>query len=449
MKHSFISALCLLFAAQQTSAQTFTEGMAQTEIKTAAEKYYDESLTQEQKDAVANRYKLSKSKYKSVYGTNGVKLVQNQQADAYKDARSYFIELTEAYWGENNFYPFDYEELQRHDPRGFELLKEMYGERTIPENPHGITLPPTTLTQWLEGKESKLDTYYRKHLDAEGLSIVSSRYVADEALVQARYVINTMLSRIPEAKQVMLDKHFRVGIIGAYENVTDMPEYRVMPVWWPDTDWDARGRGYGATEFIPLMSCGEENIIKIPNYTERYLYESILVHEFAHNIDFGLRRGREGFEKKLLAAFENAKAKGLWAGTYSMSNSEEYFAEGAQAWFNTCNMYVMINGKSTRIQTREQLKAYDPMLHDVLAEVMPHTYLQGYHFEVGPPVSVDAPANDTPIQVSVSKGKIDIANGNGYTVYNAVGIPQTSTTSLPSGYYIVSNHKQSISVIVP
>ncbi len=447
MRHSLISTLCLFLTAQ-ASAQTFSEEMTQAEIKSAAEAYYDQ-MSQEQMDEVTNTYRLSKSRYKSVYGTNGTKLVPNQQADAYKDARTYFVELSEAYWGENDFYPFDYAELERHDSRGFTLLTKLYGERTIPANPHGITLPPTTLTQWLAGKESKLDTYYRKHLDANGLSIVSSRFVSDSALVQARYIINTMLSRIPEAKQVMLDKHFRIGIIGAYENVTDMPECRIMPVWWPDTDWDARGRGYGATISIPLMTCGEENIIKIPNYTERYLHESIMVHEFAHNVDFGLRRGREGFEQKLLDAFSNAQSKGLWKGTYSMSNSEEYFAEGVQAWFNTCNMYVTINGRYTRIQTREQLKAYDPTLHALLAEVMPSTYMQGYHFEIGAPLSMETPKEDSTIQITVSKGKIDFNDNQQYVVYNTLGIAQPSTDTLPSGFYIVSNHQQSISVLVP
>ncbi len=383
MKHTYISTLCLLFTLQ-TSAQTFTEGMSQTDIRSAAGKYYDTTLSARQKASVGETFAASRHLYLNVYGTNGVKLVPNRQAEAYKNSRSYFIELSEAYWGENDFYPFDYAELERHDPEGFELLQKIYGERTIPANPHGITLPPASLTQWLSGKETPLDTYYRKHIDAGGLSIVSSRYVSDETLVQAHYVITTMLSRIPEAKQVMLDMHFRVGIVGAYENVTDMPECRVMPLWWPDTDWDARGRGYGATENLPLMTCGEENIVRIPNYKERYQHESILVHEFAHNVDFGLRRGREGFQQKLRAAFNNAKEKGLWKNTYSMNNSAEYFAEGVQAWFNTCNMYVVVNGHRTRIQTRAQLKDYDPMLHDLISEVMPDTYLKGYHFEASP-----------------------------------------------------------------
>lgn len=346
-----------------------------------ARNHYEHHLTTEEKTMIQSVYDQSiKNKYRQVYYSNGEKLEQNKRADAARDAETYFAELTEAYWGENDYYPFDYEELERYDPSGFQVMEQLWGERILIPNEYGITLPPESLKQWLEGKESDLDLFYRKYLDAGGLAILSSRFVSDEALVQAQKIVNAMLARIPEALEEMLKSHFRVGIIGAYENVTDLPENRMMSIWWPETDWDARGRGYGATEWLPLMSCGEENLIKIEGYNERYPYESIMVHEFAHNVDYGLRRGREGFEDRLLAAFRHAQDNGLWAGTYSTENDAEYFAEGVQAWFNTCNMYVNIDGVSTKLKTREQLKEYDPMLYQLLSEIMPEEELEGYHF---------------------------------------------------------------------
>ena len=35
----------------------------------------------------------------------------------------YFAELSESYFGTNDFYPFIRAELKVHDPRGFEVLK--------------------------------------------------------------------------------------------------------------------------------------------------------------------------------------------------------------------------------------------------------------------------------------------------------------------------------------
>jgi hypothetical protein len=40
----------------------------------------------------------------------------------------YFAELSEAYVGTNDFYPFVRGELQQHDPRAYELLEKIWGK---------------------------------------------------------------------------------------------------------------------------------------------------------------------------------------------------------------------------------------------------------------------------------------------------------------------------------
>lgn len=251
-----------------------------------------------------------------------------------------------------------------------------------------VTTPPPTITQWLAGKESPLDPWYQKYVSANGLPVLSSAAVSDTALLQARFIANHMLSRIPEAREEMIRCHFRIGVVGYKENITDLPECKMMKVWWPDTDWDRRGRGYGATLRLPVMSIGEENLVRIPNFQERYWAESIMVHEFAHNVDFAMRRISTTFRDSLLTAYNNARSKGLWRGTYSMTNSEEYFAEGTQAWFNTCRMVVPDDGGSTfTLKTREQLRDYDPQLYRLCASIYPEEHLHGYHFEFNTPPS--------------------------------------------------------------
>ena len=71
-----------------------------------------------------------------------------------------------------------------------------------------VTTPPSTLTQWLARKESPLDPWYQKYVSANGLPIVASAAVSDTALLQARYIANHMLSRIPEAREEMIRCHF-------------------------------------------------------------------------------------------------------------------------------------------------------------------------------------------------------------------------------------------------
>lgn len=248
-----------------------------------------------------------------------------------------------------------------------------------------VSTPPAHVTQWLAGKETKLDAWYQKYLDLDGLPILASSAVSDSALLQARYIAGMMLKRIPEAREEMIRCHFRICIVGYKENITDLPECKMMKVWWPDTDWDKRGRGYGATLQLPVMSIGEENLIRIPDFRERYSTESIMVHEFAHNVDFALRRVNRAFSDSLRSAFHQARKEGLWADTYSMNNDAEYFAEGAQAWYNTCRMVVPAVGEEQKgafkLKTREQLKAYDPRLYELCASVFTEEYLKGYHFD--------------------------------------------------------------------
>jgi hypothetical protein len=50
-----------------------------------------------------------------------------RRAYALTDASEYFAELTEAYFGRNDFYPFTAAELKEHDPLGFEFLERTWG----------------------------------------------------------------------------------------------------------------------------------------------------------------------------------------------------------------------------------------------------------------------------------------------------------------------------------
>jgi hypothetical protein len=52
---------------------------------------------------------------------------KKQRAYALTNPAEYFAELTEAYFGKNDFYPFTRDELMKHDPVGFELMKTAWG----------------------------------------------------------------------------------------------------------------------------------------------------------------------------------------------------------------------------------------------------------------------------------------------------------------------------------
>ena len=44
------------------------------------------------------------------------------------DPMEYFAELSEAYFGTNDFFPFVRAELKNHDPEACKLLRKLWGE---------------------------------------------------------------------------------------------------------------------------------------------------------------------------------------------------------------------------------------------------------------------------------------------------------------------------------
>ena len=61
----------------------------------------------------------------------------DQPAYAKNDAREYFCEITEAWFGANDFYPFNREQLKQHDPMGWQLMHLVWD---------GSETPPTGLS---------------------------------------------------------------------------------------------------------------------------------------------------------------------------------------------------------------------------------------------------------------------------------------------------------------
>lgn len=65
-------------------------------------------------------------------------------------------------------------------------------------------------------------------------------------------------------------------------------------------------------------------------------------------------------------AYAAAKEKGLYKGLYAINTEAEYWAEGTQWWF--WSNYEFYDG-ATRVQSPDDLKAYDPVLYGILERV--------------------------------------------------------------------------------
>lgn len=64
---------------------------------------------------------------RKLYESVGYVLGGNKRAYALNNAKEYYAELTEAYFGKNDFYPFSRSELAKHDPVGYQLMESSWG----------------------------------------------------------------------------------------------------------------------------------------------------------------------------------------------------------------------------------------------------------------------------------------------------------------------------------
>jgi hypothetical protein len=216
--------------------------------------------------------------------------------------------------------------------------------------------------------ELKLSPFYKKHLDAGGYPIVSSDKVNDYALREAAYLVDMMLSQRPDLRQAMIASGSRLIVIAHSEFTTDIPEYSQLR---PKDYWDARARGLGGSREEAVCSCAEENVLAYQG--DPYSTENILIHEFAHNIHLrGMINLDPTFDDRLRKTYQRAMSQGLWRSKYASVNPAEYFAEGVQSWFNNNRQP---DHDHNHVDTREELREYDPGLASICEEVFGKTRL--------------------------------------------------------------------------
>ena len=222
-----------------------------------------------------------------------------------------------------------------------------------------VSVPPADL---------KVDAFYQKYTSVDGYPIIASGKVDAYALKEAAYLVRMMLAHRPDLRKAMVKNGSRLIIIAHSEFTTDIPEYSHMT---PKDFWDARARGLGGNHDDPVCSCGEENLLAYKG--DPYEKENILIHEFAHNIHLlGLVSVDPTFDERLKRCYDQAMKAGLWKGKYASVNKNEYWAEGVQSWFNNNRPP---DHDHNHVDTRKELREYDPGLAELCHEVFGDTKL--------------------------------------------------------------------------
>jgi hypothetical protein len=239
--------------------------------------------------------------------------------------------------------------------------------------PYPVSAPPKALG---------LSPFYRKYADADGIPVTGSARVPDAAILIARDIVRSMLSKRADIRTQLIREGTRVGVMAIDETTTDLPEqsdwkkpaiddprlskcdvrdYAKTIGLQSDRDyWAGRARGMGGT----YTTGAAENIMGVPG--TRYYGENILVHEFSHGIFGAVQTVDPALYKRVEAAYANARARRLWQGSYMILTLDEYWAEGTQFWFNSNKAYIT---DAITVVNADQFKAHDPQFYAALSEV--------------------------------------------------------------------------------
>ena len=207
--------------------------------------------------------------------------------------------------------------------------------------------------------EYRLNPFYKKCTVLNGIPIIGSENVSDFAFLECAYTLDHLLHGRTMAHDALVKSKVRVGIIAATEYTMDIPENQNPRMLADGAYHDRRSRGLGG---LPLTTCAEENLLNLRG--DHYNRENITIHEFSHTVVSAIRRENREWYARLRKAYDEAILRGDYGTSYAATNEQEYWAEGAQCWFDCANAR-----NAGGASNRKELKEKDSALAALLTEV--------------------------------------------------------------------------------
>jgi hypothetical protein len=240
----------------------------------------------------------------------------------------------------------------------------------------------------------RIDPFYTKTLTIRGIVVMGSDKVSDWALLEAAYTLDHQFMNSPKwVIDGFASTRVRLSIIADVEYTMDLPENQEPAMIAQGAYNDQRSRGLGG---FPWCSCAEENLLNLRGDPyggngRQGSGENITIHEFSHTTGSmiralqhpggaaagGGRSGRGGAQGPWGTKMDAAYAKSTSAGgrlfaynqanggrVYASNDWQEFWAEGAQAWFDNANPR-----NSGGLSVRNDVKTKDPDLAELLTEV--------------------------------------------------------------------------------
>jgi hypothetical protein len=251
------------------------------------------------------------------------------------------------------------------------------GELVTTDAPPTTTTSTTiaTTTTTIPEPECKVGTvgtdedFYRTSCEQAGITIAASELIAPSALEAAADRMGALLAVRPEFATAVAASIKQVSIIGRDQRITALPEFEDLYSIHPGTDWNRLGRSFPGTEEIPVAAGAEENLLCLES--DRHEGEDMFVRDFGWTIRrFGIAAADPSLDRSIEDAYIRAIAADLWRNTVAEVNSDQCWAEGVQSFFDVNKEEKDEKDQvQNQIDTREELRVYDPFLYELLVEV--------------------------------------------------------------------------------
>lgn len=213
------------------------------------------------------------------------------------------------------------------------------------------------------------DDFYRQTCEQSGIAIVAAEDVEAGALEAAADRMNALLAARPEFAGAVASAIDHVAIIGRDQRITSLPDFEEIYSIHPGTNWNRLGRSFPGTEEIPVPAGAEENLLCLES--DRYEGEDMFIREFGWTIRrFGIAPIDPRLDRAIEDAYGRAIAADLWRNTIAEVNSDMYWAEGVQSFFDANNEETDEKDQiHNQVDTRDELRSYDPDLYRLLVDV--------------------------------------------------------------------------------
>ena len=209
-----------------------------------------------------------------------------------------------------------------------------------------------------------------------GLEILAAEDVTAEAIREMAARTYQMLVNRPEYAESIASFPIGLRVVGSGQRIMDLPEFEGIYFHHPGIDWRFLGRSFPGTEIIPFAAGAEENLLC--STEDRYEGEDNFMRDFAITIRrFAMDAIDESTSTAIDQAYAVAVAEGKWQNTLAEINSEQYWAEGVQSFFDA-NLEDNAEDREpisshNHVNTRNELRTYDRALYQIAISVFGDT----------------------------------------------------------------------------